>query len=80
MDLALNWDLRKKEGRFDHELIFSMYNVYARKNPVAIHFNKIENSAGQLVVPYNYYESPELIPTQFYIYRMVPSVSYHFSF
>jgi hypothetical protein len=80
MDLALNWDLRKKEGRFDHELIFSIYNVYARKNPVAIHFNKIENKSGQLVVPYNYYETPELTPTQFYIYRMVPSLSYHFSF
>ncbi len=80
LDLALTCDLRKKEGRFDHELIFSIYNVYARKNPVAIHFNKIENQSGQLVVPYNYYESPKLIPTQFYIYRMVPSLSYHFSF
>ncbi len=80
LDLALNWDLRKKEGRFDHELIFSIYNVYARKNPVAIHFNKIENEAGELVVPYNYYEAPELTATQYFIYRMVPSISYHFSF
>lgn len=80
LDLALTWDLRKNEGRFDHELIFSIYNVYAQKNPIAVHFNKIENQAGQLVVPYNYYESPELTPTQFYLYRMVPSLSYHFSF
>ncbi len=80
LDIALNWDLRKKEGRFDHELIFSIYNLYGRKNPVAVHFNKIENQSGQLVVPYNYYETPELTPTQFYIYQMVPSLSYHFSF
>ena len=80
LDLALNWDLGKMDGRFDHELIFSIYNVYARKNPVALHFNKIENQDGNLVVPYNYYETPELTPTQYYIYRMVPSISYHFSF
>jgi hypothetical protein len=80
LDVALNWDLRKKEGRFDHELIFSVYNLYGRKNPVAIHFNKIENASGQLVTPYDFYSAPELIPTQFYLYSFVPSVSYHFSF
>jgi len=80
MDVALNWNLRKKEGRFKHELIFSIYNLYARKNPVAIHFNKIENAAGQLVTPYNFYEAPTLVPSQFYLYSIIPSVSYHFSF
>ncbi len=80
LDVALNWDLRKKEGRFDHELIFSVYNLYGRKNPVAIHFNKIENQFDQLVTPYNFYTTPELIPTQFYLYSIIPSVSYHFSF
>ncbi|MDA3822048.1 MAG: carboxypeptidase-like regulatory domain-containing protein [Bacteroidales bacterium] len=80
MDVALNWNLRKKEGKFKHEMIFSIYNLYGRKNPVAIHFNKIENDAGQLVTPYNYYSTPELTPTQFYIYQVIPSISYHFSF
>jgi len=80
LDVALNWDLRRKEGRFDHELIFSIYNLYGRKNPVAIHFNKIENRFGQLVTPYNFYLPPELTPTQLYIYSVIPTVSYHFSF
>lgn len=80
LDLSLNWDLKKKEGRFDHELIFSVYNAYGRKNPVALHFNKIENDAGNLVVPYNYYEQPDLVPTMFYLYTIVPSLAYHFSF
>ena len=55
LDLALNWDLRRKKGRFNHEMIFSIYNVYGRKNPVAIHFNKIENRFDQLVTPFNFY-------------------------
>lgn len=80
LDVALNWNLRKKEGRFDHELIFSVYNLYGRKNPVAIHFNKVENQLGQLVTPYDFYTPPELVPTQFYLYSIVPSISYHFSF
>jgi len=80
LDLALNWNLRKKEGRFNHELIFSVYNVYGRKNPVAIHFNKIELEGGQLVIPYDFYSKPTLVPSQMYLYQMVPSVSYHFSF
>jgi hypothetical protein len=80
MDMALNWNLRKKEGRFKHELIFSIYNLYGRKNPVAIHFNKIENESGQLLTPYNFYEAPILTPTQFYVYQIVPSITYHFNF
>lgn len=80
LDIACNWNLRKKEGRFKHEMIFSVYNLYGRKNPVAIHFNKIENSAGELVTPTNFFAAPQLIPTQFFLFTVVPSISYHFSF
>ena len=80
LDIACNWNLRKKEGRFKHEMIFSVYNLYGRKNPVAIHFNKIENSLGELVTPTNFFAPPQLIPTQFYLFTVVPSISYHFSF
>ena len=80
MDLALNWHLSKPERRFQHELIFSVYNLYNRKNPVALHFNKIENENGAFVVPYDFYSNPELTPTQFYLYGTVPSLSYHFKF
>ena len=61
-------------------MIFSVYNLYGRKNPVAIHFNKIENSSGDLVTPTNFFAPPDLVPTQFYLYSIVPSISYHFSF
>ena len=51
LDLALNWQLGKPEGRFQHELIFSVYNLYNRKNPVALHFNKIDDGQGIMWFP-----------------------------
>jgi len=80
LDLALNWKLNRKEQKFNHELVFSIYNVYGRKNPVLIHFNKIENESGRLVTPYNYYNTPELLASQYYIFGVIPSLSYNFSF
>jgi len=80
LDLALNWLLNKPERRYQHELIFSVYNLYNRVNPVALHFNKIEDENGNFVVPYDYYADPELVSSQFYLYGIVPSISYHFKF
>jgi len=79
-DVALNWHLSKPERKFQHELIFSVYNLYNRKNPVALHFNKIEDNNGNYVVPFDFYSNPELVSTQYYLYGAVPSVSYHFRF
>jgi len=80
LDMALNWHLSRPEKRFQHELIFSVYNLYNRKNPVALHFNKMEDGNGNFVVPYNFNAKPELVPTQFWLYGIVPSISYHFHF
>jgi hypothetical protein len=80
LDLALNWHLSRPEHRFQHELIFSAYNLYNRKNPVALHFNKTDDGEGNFVVPYDFYEVPQLETTQFYLYGVVPSISYHFRF
>ncbi|MDX2432519.1 MAG: TonB-dependent receptor [Bacteroides sp.] len=80
LDLALNLQLGKQEARFRHELIFSIYNLYNRKNPVALHFNKIDDGEGSYVVPYDFYSNPTLESSQFYLYGIVPSVSYHFTF
>jgi hypothetical protein len=79
LDVAINWHLSKPERKFQHELIFSVYNLYNRKNPVALHFNKIEENGGY-VVPVDFYSNPELVTTHFYLYGVVPSISYHFKF
>lgn len=80
LDVALNWHLSKPERKYQHELIFSIYNLYNRINPVALHFNKTLNESGDFVVPVDFYSSPELLSTQYYLYGLVPSVSYHFNF
>ncbi len=80
LDVALNWQLSKPERKFQHELIFSVYNLYNRKNPVALHFNKIDDGNGNYVVPVDLYSNPELVSTQYYLYGAVPSISYHFKF
>ncbi len=80
LDLALNWQLGRPESKFKQELIFSIYNLYSRKNPVALHFNKLEDQNGNYVVPYNFNEPAQLESTQFYLYGIVPSISYHFTF
>jgi len=80
LDLALNWQLSKAERKYQHELIFSVYNLYNRINPVALHFNKITDESGNFVVPVDFYSNPKLLSSQYYLYGIVPSVSYHFNF
>ena len=80
LDLALNWRLSKPERRYQHELILSIYNFYNRINPVALHFNKTLDGDGNFVVPVDYYSNPKLYSTQYYLYGIVPSISYHFNF
>jgi len=80
LDVALNWHLSKPGRRFQHELIFSVYNLYNRKNPVALHFNKMEEENGNFVVPIDFYPKPEMVSTQFWLYGIVPSINYHFNF
>jgi hypothetical protein len=80
LDLALNWQLNRPGNRFQHELIFSVTNLYNRKNPVALHFNKIEDANGNFVIPSDYFSQQDLATTHFYLYGAVPSISYHFYF
>ncbi len=80
LDVALNWRLSKPERRYQHELIFSIYNLYNRINPVALHFNKTLDENGNFVVPVDFYSNPQLYSTQYYLYGIVPSISYHFNF
>ena len=54
--MALNWRLSKAERKYQHEVIFSVYNLYNRINPVALHFNKIQDESGSFV-------TEEILPT-----------------
>jgi hypothetical protein len=68
LDLAVNWRLNKVKRRFNHFLNFSVYNAYLRKNPIMIMFS--QNDEDPLVTE----------ATMFYLYRIVPSITYSFNF
>lgn len=71
LDLALNWDLKPiKLGKreWSQNLNFSVYNVYARKNPISVSFEESQANPG---VPRS---------TMFYLPGPIPSVTYNFNF
>jgi len=80
LDMSFTYRLNKNpQNRFKHMITFSIYNVYGRKNPVLISFNKIEGPDGDFYVPGNYIYEYELTPAYYYLLKFVPSVTYSFS-
>ncbi len=80
MDLSVTWKMSDPEKRFHHDLTLGIYNATGRKNPFEINFNKIILPDNSLAVPSDFYTPPELITTQMYLFRVIPSVTYHFKF
>lgn len=78
LDISTEIRLNRQEKRFSHSLRFTIYNLYSRKNPFAVNFNKTLNANGDPVVPGDLYVPPELVPTQMYLFTWVPAVSYSF--
>lgn len=62
-DIGLTWYLKDKK-RFEHNLNFSIYNVYSRENAFTITFE--ENASGDI----------EALQTA--LFKMVPSITYNF--
>ncbi len=79
LDLSTEIRLNKREGRFRHNLSFTVYNLYSRKNPFAVNFNKKLNENGIPVVPGDLYLPPELVPTQIYLFGIVPAICYSYT-
>lgn len=80
LDFTLNFKLNKPDKRFHHDLTLSMFNVYGRKNPLFINFNKTVDYNGKMVIPADYLPLPELFPSQLWLYEFVPSLNYNFRF
>ena len=80
LNLNINFLLSRPEKKFRHDLTFSLFNVYGRKNPISVNFNKSINQSGGLIVPANYYHPPILVPSQIWLYQIVPSLNYNFRF
>ena len=77
MDIAFKFILNKKpEARFQHNLTFSIYNVLARKNIVAVNFNKTQNGNERPIIQANLLAEDELTTTQAHLMRFFPSLTY----
>jgi hypothetical protein len=80
LDFATNIRLNSPESVNKHELRFSIFNLYGRRNPFNINFNKTIDENGNIVVPSDYSKNPEYETTMMYMFGAVPSISYHFEF
>lgn len=68
LDLSATWKLSQPKKRFQHELNFSLYNAYGRKNPWTIYFLQEQDNPNQ-----TYAE-------MMYLFSFVPSITWNFSF
>ncbi len=80
LDLEVDCRLNREGARFTHSLTLAFYNVYGRKNPISVYFNKTPDASGTLVIPADYYRQPVLVPAWMWLYRMIPSLNYKFRF
>lgn len=79
LDLALKFLLHKNEdARFQHSLSFSIYNVLAKRNIVAVNFNKVLGPNGNPVIQSDFVLEQDLITTQTNLVRFFPSLTYKF--
>jgi len=68
LDLSFNLRINRFEKRWNHYLNFSVYNAYMRKNPIQLTFEQDD-------------EDPFVTKAFiFYLYRLVPSISYSMKF
>jgi hypothetical protein len=81
LDISATLKLNKNEtAKFQHEFIFSVYNLYGRRNVISVNFNKIETSDNQYVVPTNYLYEHTITPTSIAVSGFVPAIAYSLTF
>jgi hypothetical protein len=78
LDISATVKLNKNpEKKFQHNLSFSIYNVYGRKNALFVNYNKAEVSDGSYKIPTNLQDASRGT-SQFYLFRFTPSITYNF--
>ncbi|MDL2282177.1 hypothetical protein LJC44_03550, partial [Parabacteroides sp. OttesenSCG-928-G06] len=68
LDLSATCQLSKPGARLKHELNFSLYNAYGRKNPWAIRFRQDAD------------KPDETYTEMVYLFSFVPSITWNFTF
>jgi len=80
LDISITYKLSKPERRYQHTLIFTVYNLYAHKNPISVNFNKAIDDNGDFVVPSNLNGGYDLVPSTLSMVDIIPSITYTFKF
>ena len=81
MDISASFRLNKNtKNKFKHHIVFSLYNLYGRENPISVNFNKIETGQGSFVIPSDIISESQIVPTAIYLFGTVPSLTYRFKF
>jgi len=79
-DFSVSHQLNKKPGNFSHSITFSILNVFGKRNPIFLYFNKSKAEDGKLVVPMDRINQQDLTSTMRYTYSAVPSLTYQMKF
>jgi len=79
LDVSVGLRLNKAYRKYQHSLVLTFYNAYARKNPFSVNFNKIYDG-GNFVVPSDNSKGYELVPTTISVAGIIPSLNYKFRF
>lgn len=80
LDITVKYELSRTDARFHHEVVLSLYNVYNRKNPVSVNFNKTISEENEVVIPGNLASYNLLFPSITWVSGIIPSINYIFSF
>lgn len=80
LDLSVTYTISQPQNRFQHSLMLTLYNAYARYNPFSVDFNKIMTDNGEFVVPSDLKGNYDLVPTTISVAGMIPSINYIFKF
>lgn len=80
LDLSILFKLSKPHRKYQHSLSLNVFNVYARKNPFSINFNKYMDDNGNFLVPTDASGTYEHIPTSISAAGIIPSFNYKFRF
>lgn len=81
LDFSFRYRLNKNfNKRFQHEISFDIYNVYARKNPASLGFGKIIADNGDILVPADIDGDEHYVPTTLSMLGFIPSLTWQFRF
>lgn len=80
LDFSSTWQLNRNSAKFRHSLSLAVFNLGGRENPIFINFNKTLDEDGNLIVPSDRLGDQNLTSSMRYTFKILPSVSYQFSF